>query len=101
MNTRSLPRTDNQRYTTPKITKVKIIIDQDNEINQEPEENQQLPNERAQILNYFLQTPEKLITNIDASVSQQCSKRDEKSTDPTNKVFNISKTNNKDGKIFP
>ncbi len=101
MNTRSLPKTDNHRYTTPKITKVKIIIDQDNEINEEPEEDQQLPTERAQILNYFLQTPEKLISNIDTSVSQQGSKKEEKSTDTMNKVFNISKTNNKDGKNFP
>ncbi len=101
MNTKSHPNTDNQKLTTPKIKKVKIIIDQDNEIDPEPEENQQPTNERAKILNYFLQTPERLVQNIETSASQQGSKKDEKMLEYNNKVFNISKTNNKDGKIFP
>jgi hypothetical protein len=99
MNTRSHP--DNNKLNTPKITKVKIIIDQDNEINSEPEESQLPSNERAKILNYFLQTPERLIPNLETSASQVGSKKDEKTIEPYNKVFNISKTNNKDGNIFP
>jgi hypothetical protein len=96
MNTRAQPNTNSYLYTTPKITKVKIIIDHDNEINHESEENINNTDEKAKIVNYFLNTPEKFIP----SRSQQGSKKEENSTNAFNKVFNISKTNNKDGK-FP
>ena len=84
---------------TPKIKKVKIIIEDNNQIKTDTENNyfiKKQNEEKVQILNYFLQTPDKLNENNIFNISQK-TRKEERSYETFNKVFNICKINNKDG----